>query len=110
MFLSFGVPTLSAQNCQKTVSVPCAVSPRSWYRVLGIHLTQAVSQWGFPGGNVVKNLPDSAGDTRDADLIPGLGRSPGGGHDNPFQYSCLENLMDRGAGWATVHGVAKSWT
>ena len=42
--------------------------------------------------------------------IPGLGRLPGGGHGNPLQYSCLENPMDRGAWWATVHGVAKSWT
>ena len=46
---------------------------------------------------------------RDVGLIPGSGRSPGGGHDNPFQYSCLENPMDRGSWWATVHGVAKSW-
>ena len=46
----------------------------------------------------------------DRSLIPGLGRSPGGGHGNPFQYSCLENLMDRGAWWATDHGVEKSWT
>ena len=42
--------------------------------------------------------------------IPGSGRSPGGGHDNPLQYSCLENPMDRGAWWATVHGVAKNQT
>ena len=54
---------------------------------------------------MVKDLPVSAGDTRDADLIPGLGRSPGGGHDNPLQYSCLENLMDRGAGQVMVHSV-----
>ena len=47
---------------------------------------------------------------RDLDLIPGLGRSPGGEHGNPLQYSCLENPMDRGAWWATVHGVAKSQT
>ena len=46
---------------------------------------------------VVKNLPDSAGGIRDSGLIPGSGRSPGGGHSNPFQYSCLENAMDRGA-------------
>ena len=45
----------------------------------------------------------------DADLIPGLGRSLEGGHDNPFQYSCLENSMDTGAWRATVHGVTKSW-
>ena len=46
----------------------------------------------------------------DQGLIPGLGRSPGGGHGNPLQYSCLENPMDRGAWWATVHGVMKSHT
>ena len=53
---------------------------------------------------VVKNLPASAGDIRDAGLIPGLGKSPGGGRGNRLQYSCLENPMDRGAWWATVHG------
>ena len=60
---------------------------------------------GFPGGSVVKNLPKNTGDT---DLIPGSGRSPGGGNGNPVQYSCLENPIDRGACGATVHGVAKS--
>ena len=59
---------------------------------------------------VVKNLPDNAGDTGDADLIPGWGGSPGGGHGNPLQYSCLENSMDRGAWEATVHKVAESDT
>ena len=52
---------------------------------------------------VVKNPPVNAGD---AGSIPGLGRSPGGGHGNPFQYSCLENPMDKEAWWATVHSVA----
>ena len=47
---------------------------------------------------------------RDADLIPRLGRSPGGGHGNPLQYSCLENPVDRGASWATDHRVTKSQT
>ena len=56
---------------------------------------------------MVKKSPCNAGDP---DLIPGLGRSPGGGHGNPLQYSCLENPMDRGAWWATVHRVAQSWT
>ena len=56
----------------------------------------------------VKTPPANAGDIRDAGSIPGLGRSPGGGHGNPLQYSGLENTMDRGAQWATVHGVAKS--
>ena len=59
---------------------------------------------------VVKSLPANAGDLRDADPIPESGRSPGGGHGNPFQYSCLENLMNRGAWWATVRGVTKSQT
>ena len=54
----------------------------------------------------VKNLPASAGDIRGAGLIPGLGRAPEG-HGNPRQYSCLENLMDRGAWLATVHGVTE---
>ena len=59
---------------------------------------------------VVKNPPANAGDIRDADSIPGWGRTPGGGHGNPLQYSCLENPMDREAWWATVHRVAKSPT
>ena len=59
---------------------------------------------------MVKNLPDNTGDIRDTGLIPRLGRSPGGGHGNSLQYSCLENPMDRGAWRATVHGVAQSWT
>ena len=59
---------------------------------------------------VVKNRLANAGDKRDSGSIPGSGRSPGGGNGNPLQHSCLENPMDRGAWWATVHGVAKSWT
>ena len=59
---------------------------------------------------VLKNLPANAGDARDVSLISGLGSSPGGGHGNPLQNSCLENPMDRGAWWVSVHGVAKSWT
>ena len=68
------------------------------------------SLWSFPGGSVVKKLPANAGDLKDVDLILGLGRSPGGGHCNPLQYSCQENPMDRGAWGATVHGVTESWT
>ena len=56
---------------------------------------------------VVKNPPPSAEHVKDTGLIPGLGRSPGEGHGNPLQYSCLEDPMDRGACWATVHRVAK---
>ena len=62
---------------------------------------------GFPGGSEVKVSACNAGDLGS---IPGLGRSPGEGNGNPLQYSCLENPMDRGAWWATVHGVAKSQT
>ena len=64
---------------------------------------------GFPGSTVVKNLPASAGDAREAGSIPGSGRSPGGGNGNPLQYSWLENLMDRRSWRATVQGVPKSW-
>ena len=59
---------------------------------------------------VVKNPPANAGNTRDAGLIPGLGRAPGVGNGNPIQYSCLEHSMNRGAWWTTVHGVEKSQT
>ena len=58
---------------------------------------------------MVKNLPSNAEDTRDLGLIPGSGRSPGGGNGNPLQYLCLENPMDRGA-WTAVHRVSKSLT
>ena len=61
---------------------------------------------GFPG-SAVKNLPDNAGD---AGSFPGSGRSAGEGNGNPLQCSCLENSMDRGAWWATVHGIAKNQT
>ena len=57
---------------------------------------------------VVKSPPADAGDIRDLGLIPGSGRFPGEGHGNPFQDSCLKNPMDRGAWWATVHGVTES--
>ena len=59
---------------------------------------------------MVKNPPVNTGDTRDAVLAPGSGRSPGGGHGNPLQYSCLENPMDRGAWRAIVLEVAESDT
>ena len=59
---------------------------------------------------VVKNPPANAGDIKDLGSVSGLGLSPGGGRGNPFQYSCLEKPMDRGAWWATVHRVPGSWT
>ena len=66
-----------------------------------------LSQVGFPGGSVVKNLPTKA---EDMDLISGSGRSPGEGNGNPLKYSFLENQMDRGAWRDTFHGVARSQT
>ena len=62
---------------------------------------------GFPGGSEVKASACNAGDLGS---IPGLGRSPGEGNGNPLQYSCLENPMDGGAWWVTIHGVAESDT
>ena len=56
---------------------------------------------------MVKNPPANTGEVRDLDSIPGSGRSPGGGHGNPLQYSCLENPMNRGARWARVQGHKK---
>ena len=67
-------------------------------------LHQVPPDW---ASQVVKNPPANAGDTRDMGSNTGSGRSPGGGHGNPLQYSCLENPMDRGTWWPTVHGVAK---
>ena len=73
-------------------------------RVLGRDLK--ITSAGFPGGSEVKASASNAGDPGS---VPGSGRFPGEGNGNPLQYSCLENLMDRGAWQATVHGVAKSW-
>ena len=67
-------------------------------------------KWGFPGGSVVKNPPANARRQRRRRFDPWVGKIPGGRHDNPLQYSCLENPKDRGAWWAIVHGVAKSQT
>ena len=64
----------------------------------------------FPHGIVIKNLSVSAGDITDVGSIPGSRRSPEGGHGNPLQHPGLENPIERGAWWATVHWVTKSWT
>ena len=66
-----------------------------------------VPPWGFPGGSDGRESTCNAGDLG---LLPGWGRSPGEGKGNPLQQSCLEKSMDRGAWWAAVHGVTKSWT
>ena len=80
-------------------------------RNLGLlHCRQILYCLSHQGSLAIKNLPANAGDTGDVGLIPGSGRSPGEGNDNPLQDSCLENSMDRGAWRATVCGVAKSQT
>ena len=75
-----------------------------------VSVVTTIVEWASLEVLVVKNLPASAGDIRDAGSIPGSGRSPRGGHGNPLQSSCLQNPMDRGAWWDAVQGVAKSWT
>ena len=67
-----------------------------------------LSPWASRVVLAIKNPPAKAGDVRDVGSIPGSGRSPGGEHGNPLQYTCLETPMDRGAWWATVHRVTKS--
>ena len=71
------------------------------------YLTTFIRKMGFPGGSMVKNPPVNA---RDMVSIPGLGRSLGVGSDNPLRDSCLGNPLDKGARWATVHGVTKMGT
>ena len=85
-----------------------------WNRIessdINSHLWSINLQKGFPGGTVVKNLPANEGDAKVAGSIPGLGRSHRVGNNNPLQYSCLKNSMDRGASQATVHRVTRSQT
>ena len=81
-----------------------------WLYTLLLKYHVANYRLGFPGGSALKNLPASVGDTGDMALVPGSGRSTWRRNGNPLQYSYLENPMDRGAWWATVHEVAKSWT
>ena len=81
------------------------------YQVKGFEIGDfsGLFRWamGFPGGSEVKASACNAGNLGS---VPGSGRSPREGNGNPLQYSCLENPMDGGTCWATVHGVAKSWT
>ena len=78
--------------------------------ICGVSVDKLQHGSGFPGGSVGKEFTCNAGDAGDMGLFPGSGISLGGGHGNPLQYSCLGNLMDRGAWQATVHGVAESLT
>ena len=84
-------------------SVPLLVSE-------GIELAVYGSSGASQVALMVKNLPANVGDMRDAGLVHGSGRSPGVGHDNPLQYSCLGNPKDRGIWQVTVHRVTNSWT
>ena len=89
------------------------VSPefiKTWDSEAGVNCEEEKLHEGFPGGANGQNPPANAGDARDPGLIPGPGRSDGVGNGNPLQYSYLENSMDRGACWATVHGATKSRT
>ena len=79
----------------------------TYHLLMHPHFCRGKDQKGFPGGSDGKESTCNAGDLG---LIPGLGRSPGGGQGSPLQYSCLENPMDRGAWRATVHGVTESDT
>ena len=90
--------------------IPTSRCPNAGCTIFAGKIAWTLQNVGFPGGEAVKNLPANVGDTRDAALIPGMGRSPGEGNDNPFQYSCLGDPMDRGAWWAIVHRVTKSPT
>ena len=89
----------------KTAHIPDKVLPTTWELLF----RSSHRQSGFPGGASGKNPPASTGDIRDRFNL-GLGRSPAEGRGNPLQYSCLENLVDRRAWWATVHGVPGSQT
>ena len=77
---------------------------------VGLYIQIYICKWASQLALVVKNLPVDAGDARDTGSIPGSGRYSGEGKGSPPQYFCLESSMDRGAWWATVYGVSRSWT
>ena len=93
-------------NVAQKAHTMCLSAQAAMTRITNWELKQ---QTGFSDGSVIKNPHDKAGDTGDLGSISVLGRSPGGGHGNPLQYSCLENPMDRGA-MVTIHGITKSQT
>ena len=100
---------------EKTTQPPSTASPKMTPSRIYFDLAlRQKLQGNFSGASqmalVVKNLPAKAGDTGASRSVPGSGRSPGVRNDNPLQYSCLGNPLDRGAWWATVHRVAKSQT
>ena len=107
------VPSTNSYRVASSSQVLCRVHRHSWepagHAVPGpVEFT--VGQGFVPGGSAVWNLPAGQEDAGDVGSIPGWGRSPGGGHSSPFQYSCWDNPMDRGTWWAIVHGVTRSWS
>ena len=97
------------KNRKNLIIFPCIRMLKNVFSYLWF-LVSPYYPWGFPGGSVVENPPAYKGDAGDMGSIPRSGRSPGGGHGNPLQYSCLENPIDRGAWRTTVHGVTESQT
>ena len=94
----FHGPSLSSRTLSDPLGVFLLTSKNGYF------LQQQQGEEGFPGSSDGKESPYNAGDPS---LIPGSGRSPGGGKGNPLQYSCQDNPMDRGTWWATVHGFAE---
>ena len=90
----------------RILGLHCAEEKENEKSHVSVNFEVDMGPWWLSG----KESACHVGDEGDIGLIHGLGRSPGGGHGNPLQYSCLENLMERRAWWAIVHGVAKSWT
>ena len=110
-FFHITVTPLKPQDTHKSTRHPqglssafLASSKCCWSRDHTLNSKVLHNLRGFPGGSVVKNLPANAGDVGSS---PWVGKIPGEGNGNPLLYSCLGNPMDRGAWWATVHGVAK---
>ena len=112
-FLSSNTVILQEIICRKYTEIfimLCAQSNSLQLLLMFLNLKQPMLCMGFPGVIVVKNLSANEGDIWDTGSIPGSGRSPGGVHGNPLQYSGLGSSMDRGTWWAIVHRVAKSRT
>ena len=102
------LPLISSVIRNKLVQVKTLVS---WQDLIILNIGHSCSYFEVSQAALgVKNPPANAGDIRDKDSIPGLGRPSGGGHGNPLQYSGLVNPMDRGIWWATVHRVIKNQT
>ena len=95
---------LLSVKCVFSSSCACDQTTFLYYFSFLVHCSVCLGLPWWPSGK------ESACNAGDLGLIPWLGRFPGGGHGNPFQHSCLENPMDRGAWQATVHGIAQSWT